>query len=215
MRFNQSRIWLALYCLLVTLLAGCTESKPVAFSSSSFAEESGNGTSYDGLQAQYFSYDLANPCTDLDATGAPMPNQIMFVDMSNNQINAAALARSQCQQLIPAAPIAASSLSLAGNNLVYLGNSFSPAPTGASSANGSSIPTNASLTDDSGSVWTVVGGIAYQNGVASPLTNSIIYMLFANGTIYQETSHLDSQGRNEWWYWANNAWVTMLNPPQF
>ncbi len=74
------------------------------------------------------------------------------------------------------------------------------------SPSGTTIPTVAQIIDNLGNVWTVSGGIVYENGAAAAYSNGVTTLLYANNTIYQEnTAAL-------WWSWTGSAWATSGDP---
>ena len=81
-----------------------------------------------------------------------------------------------------------------------------PASAATPSINGSSIPTVSSLTDGSGDVWTVSGGIIDKNGQKAGMSANVIYLLYLNNTIYQENA---AKG---FWSWNGSTWVGTSDP---
>jgi hypothetical protein len=85
----------------------------------------------------------------------------------------------------------------------------SPSPTSASaSANGATIPPATELTDSSGNVWTVNGGVVYENGATAAFTDEVIQLLYYDRLISQENIH------SNWWSWIGNAWVPIAGDPR-
>jgi hypothetical protein len=66
----------------------------------------------------------------------------------------------------------------------------SGAGSGGTSPNGATIvpPSNGTITDSAGNVWTVSGGQVYENGVLSPTTKNVILLMYYNGAIYQQNN---------------------------
>jgi hypothetical protein len=79
-------------------------------------------------------------------------------------------------------------------------------PTAVASPSGTSIPTATQITDDSGNVWAVVGGVVYVNGAPAGNSNDVTELVYENGVLYQQ----DSAGA--WWSWNGSAWVLSGNP---
>jgi hypothetical protein len=53
------------------------------------------------------------------------------------------------------------------------------------SANGTNIPSAASITDGSGNVWTLANGLIYENGVKDPSSVNVSLLLWYGGILYQ------------------------------
>jgi Cellulase (glycosyl hydrolase family 5)/Calx-beta domain len=84
---------------------------------------------------------------------------------------------------------------------------------GGVSASGTMVPTNAKqITDGTLSVWTLNGGVVYQQaaGAASASTAgysaNVTLLLYYNGVVYQQSSAC------LWWSWSGGAWVATSNP---
>jgi alcohol dehydrogenase (cytochrome c) len=73
------------------------------------------------------------------------------------------------------------------------------------SPSGTTIAPATQIIDSELNVWTVSGGLVYENG---QLTHSsgVILLLYAKGIVYQENTH------NDWWLWSNGAWVATAAP---
>jgi hypothetical protein len=76
------------------------------------------------------------------------------------------------------------------------------------SASGTTIPSANQLVDSAGNVWTVSGGVIYENGNASVGTANVILLLYYNGTIYQENSS------DSWFSWNGSSWVSIAGDPR-
>ena len=77
-------------------------------------------------------------------------------------------------------------------------------------ADGSTLtgPTSTgSLTDLSGAVWTLAGGIISRNGVAT-ISGSVILLLYYGEQIYQQNIN------KNWWQWGTNGWVAIAADPR-
>jgi hypothetical protein len=75
-----------------------------------------------------------------------------------------------------------------------------PPPTGATSPDGTSVPTAAQIVDAQGAVWTIGGGLVLRNGV-SAAGGSGVRILWSGGSIYV----LSSTG-GSWWKWLGAGW---------
>jgi hypothetical protein len=74
------------------------------------------------------------------------------------------------------------------------------------SANGTDIPAATEITDSSGTIWTVSGGVVYKNGVLAGSSRNVKELLYENSTIYQENTS------GNWYAWSGSAWVASSNP---
>jgi len=74
------------------------------------------------------------------------------------------------------------------------------------SPNGTTIPSATEIIDSSGNVWTVSGGVIYQNGALAGYSNSVTLLLYDNNIIYQESS------AGGWWSWNGSTWVSSSDP---
>jgi len=74
------------------------------------------------------------------------------------------------------------------------------------SASGTDIPAATEITDSSGSVWTVSGGVIYKNGVLAGNSYNVKELLYENSTIYQENTS------GNWYTWSGSTWVASSNP---
>jgi hypothetical protein len=110
-------------------------------------------------------------------------------------------------------------LLLYDNNILYEENSAggwwswngsawesSSDPRKLSSPNGTDIPSATQITDSSGHVWTVSGGVIYENGALAGYSKSVTQLLYDNKTIYEENS------AGGWWSWNGSAWVSSTDP---
>jgi hypothetical protein len=79
-------------------------------------------------------------------------------------------------------------------------------PTAASSPAGTSIPTATQITDGSGNVWAVIGGVVYENGALAGYSNAVTMLVYQNNALFQENS------AGSWWSWNGNAWVLSGDP---
>jgi hypothetical protein len=63
------------------------------------------------------------------------------------------------------------------------------------------------IVDAGGNVWTVVSGVAYENGALAGYSNDVTLLLYENSIIYQENS------AGGWWSWNGTTWVASSEPP--
>jgi hypothetical protein len=74
------------------------------------------------------------------------------------------------------------------------------------SPNGTTIPSVSQIIDSSGNVWTVSGGVVYENGTAAGFSNGVTHVVYENNAIYQENS------AGGWWSWNGSTWVSSSDP---
>jgi hypothetical protein len=79
-------------------------------------------------------------------------------------------------------------------------------PRDVASPSGASIPAAAQITDSSGNVWAVAGGIVLENGASAGYSNGVALLLYDNNAIYQENS------AGGWWSWNGGTWVPGSDP---
>jgi Putative Ig domain len=72
--------------------------------------------------------------------------------------------------------------------------------------NGTSIPSATQIIDSSGNVWTVSGGVIYENGALAGYSNAVKLLLYVNNTVYQENS------AGGWWSWNGSTWASSSDP---
>jgi hypothetical protein len=77
---------------------------------------------------------------------------------------------------------------------------------GTASLDGTTIPSATEITDKSGNVWTVSGGVVYKNAALAGYSKSVTLLLYDNNLIYQENSAAG------WWSWNGTAWVASKDP---
>jgi hypothetical protein len=96
-----------------------------------------------------------------------------------------------------------------GGSTAPVGGSSVPSPVvaGVGSPDGTTILPAGSITDNSGSVWTVVRGVVYRNGATAGGTSNVSLLLWYGGMIYQ----IGSAGQFYVWSWAG-AWLTCNDP---
>jgi hypothetical protein len=81
-------------------------------------------------------------------------------------------------------------------------------PRATPSPNGTSVPTATQITDSSGNVWAIVGGVIYENGTLAGYSANVTELLYDNGSIYQENS------AGSWWSWNGSTWVSSSDPEE-
>jgi hypothetical protein len=85
-------------------------------------------------------------------------------------------------------------------------DSKATAKSSAASASGTTIPPAASVTDNSGNVWTLSGGSVYQNGAKAGNTYNVSLILFFGGGIYHEGTG------GQFYSWSGSAWSACNDP---
>lgn len=137
---NLRTTWFAFFILTLALcFQNCSPGK--FGGGSSLASGGGNGESYDGL-TRYFYLDQANACSQVDASGQPLPNA--EIDLSNQS---AELVRNNCLALNPPQSLPMSQLRPTNDgtgDIIYNSQTFVPqafyvASTGSDANNGTSI----------------------------------------------------------------------------
>jgi hypothetical protein len=68
------------------------------------------------------------------------------------------------------------------------------------SPNGAAIPPESKIVDSGGHVWTLVGGIAYKNGVDAGHSSELTLLVYDNKIIYAENSG------GSWYSWSSKGW---------
>jgi hypothetical protein len=74
------------------------------------------------------------------------------------------------------------------------------------SANGTTIPPAASITDSQGSVWTLSGGSVYKDGVKAGNNYNVTLVLWYGGAIY----HRGTSG--QFYQWTGSTWIASNDP---
>jgi hypothetical protein len=95
-------------------------------------------------------------------------------------------------------------LSACSNKLGGLGGG---AQVSASSVSIPAIPPQSQITDSGGNMWTVTGGVVYENGKTAGFSESVVLLIYYNNVIYQENV---SGG---WWEWINGNWSAVSGNP--
>jgi hypothetical protein len=68
------------------------------------------------------------------------------------------------------------------------------------------IPSATKIADSEGNIWTLNGGVVYENGKTAGFSANVIVLLYYGGTIYQENQTC------LWWSWNGSTWVAESNP---
>jgi hypothetical protein len=112
-------------------------------------------------------------------------------------------------------------LLLYDNNIIYQENSAgawyswhgstwvaSSNPREVASPSGSDTSSaSAQITDSSGNIWTLSGGVIYENGALAGYSRNAALLLYANNIIYQQNA------AGAWYSWRGNTWVSSGDPP--
>ena len=98
--------------------------------------------------------------------------------------------------------------SAAGSSTSSSGGSGTASASGASpSATGTTIPSSAGkIVDSAHNVWTVAGGVVYENGKTAGYSANVSALHYSAGTVYQQNKSC------RWWYWNGSTWVSTSNP---
>jgi hypothetical protein len=62
------------------------------------------------------------------------------------------------------------------------------------------------ITDDSGAVWTVSGGVVYKNGATVGFSTGVATLLYFAGGFYALNTS------NAWWFFNGSSWVASADP---
>ncbi|MFM0340775.1 hypothetical protein [Paraburkholderia fungorum] len=76
----------------------------------------------------------------------------------------------------------------------------------AASASGTSMPPAASITDSTGAVWTLSGGVVYQNGAKAGNNYNVKLALWYAGSIYHENTS------GQFYQWNGSTWLSCIDP---
>ncbi len=90
--------------------------------------------------------------------------------------------------------------------LALAGTRIAGATTASTSASGTTIPSVSQIVDSGHNIWTVAGGVIYENGKAAGYSANVVLLLFSSGTVYQENKSC------RWWAWNGSTWVATNNP---
>jgi YVTN family beta-propeller protein len=96
----------------------------------------------------------------------------------------------------------------AGTFYLWTGSTWIPVsdPRATPSPNGTIVPAATQITDGSGNVWAVAGGVIYENGTLAGYSANVTELLYEKGIIYQENS------AGSWYAWDGGGW-TVSNAP--
>jgi hypothetical protein len=79
-------------------------------------------------------------------------------------------------------------------------------PRKTASASLTTIPAATQITDGSGNVWVVSGGMVYKNGVLAGYSSAVTELIYDKSVIYQENSS------DKWWSWSGTGWASSSDP---
>jgi len=74
------------------------------------------------------------------------------------------------------------------------------------SPSGTVITSAGQITDASDNLWTVSGGVIYENGALAGYSNAVVRLVYDNSVVYQENS------AGGWWSWTGGTWVSSSAP---
>jgi YVTN family beta-propeller protein len=98
-------------------------------------------------------------------------------------------------------PSSASSASSAAPDVKAAAETTAAATAAATgSPNGAAIPPESKIIDSAGHVWTLAGGIVYENGAKAGYSLNVTLLLYDNKIIYSENS------AGSWYSWSGKAW---------
>jgi hypothetical protein len=86
-----------------------------------------------------------------------------------------------------------------------IANASASATSGAS-PDGTTVPSAASIVDNSANVWTLSNGYIYKNGVKDAVSYNVIMLLWVGGYVYQENTS------KAFYKWTGTKWVASLDP---
>jgi hypothetical protein len=92
-----------------------------------------------------------------------------------------------------------------GSPLTHTFSSMIAQAAGAS-ASGTTIPSASQIIDNSGGIWTVVGGVILLNGAAAGTSSSVTLLLWYNNVMYQQVVDSDFPTPGNWWTWDGTNW---------
>jgi hypothetical protein len=102
--------------------------------------------------------------------------------------------------------IAACGASGSSDSTAAVASILEAAAPGTASLDGATIPSATQITDSSGNVWTVSGGVVHENGALAGYSKGVTLLLYDNNRIYQENS------AGGWWSWNGSTWVSSSDP---
>jgi len=193
---------LAVSCLAIAACSG---------NSSADSQSSPNGSSVEASIKATAAASTASP------SGATIPSATKITDNSGNVWTVSGGVVSENGKL--AGYSNAVTLLLYDNNIIYQENSgggwwswtggtwvSSSDPRKSPSPNGTTIPSATQITDSSGDVWIVSGGVVYENGALAGYSNAVALLVYDNNGIYQENT------AGGWWSWNMGTWVSSSDP---
>ena len=68
------------------------------------------------------------------------------------------------------------------------------------------IPSASKIIDSGQNVWTVSGGVIYENGATAGTTRLVVLLLYYGGLVFQENVGC------QWWYWDGSGWIAAFDP---
>jgi hypothetical protein len=71
---------------------------------------------------------------------------------------------------------------------------------------GTAIPAATQITDSSGNVWVLSGGVIYENGTLAGYSKGVTALVYDNNLVYQENAS------NNWWSWSGGTWTSSTDP---
>jgi len=74
------------------------------------------------------------------------------------------------------------------------------------SPSGTVITAAGQITDASGNLWSVSGGVVYENGASAGYSKAVIALAYENGVVYQENA------ADAWWGWTAGSWGSSPDP---
>jgi hypothetical protein len=86
-----------------------------------------------------------------------------------------------------------------GNTWIACGDPFA-------SPDGTSVPRAVQIIDSGGNVWTLAGGVIYENGALAGYSNAVTKLRYNNNTVYQQNA------AGGWWSWNGRTWVSSADP---
>lgn len=75
------------------------------------------------------------------------------------------------------------------------------------SVSGTTIPSATQIVDSGRNIWTVSGGVIYENGALAGYSKAVTLLVYENDIIYQENS------AGGWWSWDGSTWLASSHPP--
>ena len=76
------------------------------------------------------------------------------------------------------------------------------------SVNGTTIPVATQIVDLALNIWTVAGGVIYENGSTAGFSGGVTLLLYYGGQIYQENTS------GFWYEWTGATWISVAGDPR-